>query len=208
MKILLIDDHALFREGLKALLPRLDASVRLIEAAGCAEGLAELNERGDLNLALLDLGLGDGKDRLCCLRRLRKADPTLPVVIISAHEGSTTVTAAFREGASGYIPKSSPTAVVLDALRQVLSGGVYFPCDVSIGAKAIREDPLTKRQRQVLELMAHGEPNKTIARRLGTAEGTVRIHVTAVIKALGAANRTEAVSKAIRLGYVADLAEP
>ncbi|MGQ9425210.1 LuxR C-terminal-related transcriptional regulator [Gilvimarinus sp. F26214L] len=207
MKILLIDDHALFREGLKALLPRLDDTLQLIEASSCGGGLDVLREQGDLNLALLDLGLGDGNDRLCCLRRLRSADPTLPIVIISAHESAATVKAALREGASGYILKSSPTAVVFEALRQVLAGGVYFPPSLTTDDGEMPDNPFTQRQRQVLELMARGEPNKTIARHLGTAEGTVRIHVTAIIKALGAANRTEAVTKAIRLGYVADFSE-
>lgn len=207
MKILLIDDHSLFREGLKTLLPHLDGTVRLIEASGCGEGLAAMEEHDDLNLALLDLGLGDGNDRLCCLQRLRDADSTLPIVIISAHEASATVEAAFQEGASGYILKSSPTAVVLDALRLVLMGDVYFPpCLPSAAGKGL-EGPFTKRQREVLELMARGKTNKAIAKRLGSAEGTVRIHVTAIIKALEAGNRTEAVTKAIRRGYVADFTE-
>lgn len=207
MKILLIDDHSLFREGLKTLLPHLDGTVRLIEASCCSGGLAALRGHDDLNLALLDLGLGDGNDRLACLRRLRNADSTLPIVILSAHEASTTVEAAFREGASGYILKSSPTAEVLDALRLVLLGGVYSPPCLPGAVGKVLERPFTKRQREVLELMARGETNKAIAKQLGSAEGTVRIHVTAIIKALQAVNRTEAVTKAIRLGYVAGFDE-
>ncbi|MEX0738391.1 MAG: response regulator transcription factor [Pseudohongiella sp.] len=207
MKILVIDDHALFREGLKALLPRFCDALQLLEAASCELGLAQLVAHGDLDLALLDLGLRDGNDRLCCLRRLRRTDPTLPIAIISAHESAATVRSALQEGANGYILKSASKDEMFDALRRILAGDVYCPPTLSNDSDKVAGDILTNRQREVLELVARGESNKAIARRLGTAEGTVRIHVTAIIKALDAVNRTEAVIKAIRLGYIADFAD-
>ncbi|QKT03889.1 response regulator transcription factor [Ectothiorhodospiraceae bacterium 2226] len=210
MKLLLVDDHALFRAGLKSVLPRLDGSLTLAEAGSCEEGLQRLREAPDADLVLLDLGLGDGKDRLHCLRRFRQADPTLPIVIVSAHESRDTIAAAVNAGASGYIPKSSDSALLIEALRLVLAGGIYLPPALIAGSAPSAQRPptgLTPRQQEVLALLAEGLPNKAIARRLGMAEGTVRIHVTAIIKHLHASNRTEALAKAIRLGYVATLEE-
>lgn len=211
MKLLLVDDHTLFREGLKHILPQLDEPLELTEAGSCADGLGVLESLAGIDLVLLDLGLGDGHDRLSCLQRFREADPTLPVVVISGHESRETIVAAMNAGATGYIPKSSPAPVLIQALRLVLAGGVYLPPSLmdSVAEMGQEEAPaaLTPRQREVLTLLAQGLPNKSIARVLGTAEGTVRVHITAIIRHLGASNRTEAVSKAIRLGYVADLNE-
>ena len=204
MKFLLVDDHALFREGLKYILPQLDAALELAEAGSCEEGLRLLADQPGVDLLLLDLGLADGNGSLGCLQRFRQADPTLPIVIVSANESRETITAAMATGASGYIPKSSPSALVIQALRLVLAGGVYMPPTLvdATADLAVAGPALTPRQKEVLDLLAQGLPNKTIARRLGMAEGTVRVHVTAIIKHLDANNRTEAVSKAIRLGYV------
>lgn len=210
MKLLLVDDHALFREGLKSILPQLSDELQLLEAASCGEGLRVLAENPGPDLLLLDLGLNDGTDRLSCLRRFREADSTLPIVVVSAHESRETIRGAMSAGANGYVPKSSSSVVVVQALRLVLAGGIYLPPALMDNFEPEPNpagDALTPRQREVLELLARGLPNKSIARQLDMAEGTVRIHVAAIIKRLDASNRTEAVSKAFRLGYVSEVTE-
>jgi len=213
MKILVVDDHPLIREALREVLKALDREITLLEAADCAEGLATAEENPDLALVLLDLAL-PGKSGFEALAEFRERHPGLPVVVLSASEQPETVTRALDEGAMGFIPKTSSSQVLVNALRLVLSGGVYLPAEVlrhhdsgaapafapPTGSMNPRDLGLTERQSQVLALLVQGKPNKLICRDLNLAEGTVKIHVTAILKALGVANRTQAVIAVSRLG--------
>ena len=214
MKILIVDDHPLIREALRHVLPGLAADVHLYDAPDCGTGLALAEQHPDLDLVLLDLTL-PGCRGMSALQSFRSAQPALPIVVLSGFDDSDTVVAALDEGAMGFIPKSSTNEVLLGALRLVLSGGVYVPRqaiagEFGLGAPRPDDAPrrpqtasdigLTERQAEVLTLMVQGKPNKEICRELNLAEGTVKVHITAILKALGAANRTQAVLAASRIG--------
>jgi DNA-binding NarL/FixJ family response regulator len=194
----------------------LDKQLELLEARACDEAIQLTRSHQDISLILLDLAL-PRVDGFEALRQLREEFPGIPVVVVSAHDQSEFVMRAIDAGAMGFIPKTSTTQILLNALRLVLSGGVYLPPEVLRSQEAIapaapqlaagpaqlrnpREIGLTERQAQVLALLVQGKPNKLICRELSLAEGTVKIHVTAVLKALSVTNRTQAVIAVGKLG--------
>ena len=216
MKILVVDDHPLIREALRQVLQSLDRDLELIEAQSCDEALEMTQRHTDISLILLDITL-PGADGYEVLRRLREDYPDIPVVVLSAADQPEAVTRAIDGGAMGFIPKTSSSQLLLNALRLVLSGAIYLPLEVlrkeqDIGPATPRapatpselRDPaeigLTARQAQVLALLVQGKPNKLICRALNLAEGTVKIHVTAILKTLGVMNRTQAVIAVSKLG--------
>jgi DNA-binding NarL/FixJ family response regulator len=199
VKVLIADDHAIFRQGLRVVLGDLDSAVEILEAADFGEALATAKDAPDLSLLLADLRMPqmDGFDGLRALRRLL---PRTPIMVLSASEEAADLFGALESGASGYLPKSAPAPVILDALRLVLAGGVYVPRELVSGegkplaqpAAALgRGGVLTPRQHEVLALIADGHSNKEIAYRIGTSEGTVKAHVTAIMRALGVRNRVQ-----------------
>ncbi len=217
MKVLLIDDHALVRQGLAMLLSDFNSDIEVTEARGADQAI-ELCEAGcTFDLVLLDLML-DGVSGLEVLDLLGERLPGVPVVIISASESRVDIRAAFQRGAKGYIVKSSTAETFKLALRLVLLGEHYVPPhamesgqDISLDALdhgvsqtvgSARRKGLTPRQREVLTLMAEGQPNKEIARNLGMLEGTAKVHVRAIFRNLEVNNRTTAVFVGIRLGYI------
>lgn len=214
MKILVVDDHPLIREALKQVLSTLDSDIRVLEAQSAKEGFAVAEAHPDLHLILLDLGL-PGEDGLESLPLLRERAPQVPVVVFSASDHPDVVRRAIDAGAMGFIPKTSSNALLVNALRFVLAGGVYLPLEVLRqpssesggfaesapgGSPSLRDPGLTQRQAQVLALLVQGKSNKLICRELNLAEGTVKVHVAAVLKTLGVANRTQAVLAVSRLG--------
>jgi DNA-binding NarL/FixJ family response regulator len=212
VKILIVDDHPLIREALRHVLTVLDAQINLIDAQNFAEALVAADANADLDLILLDLGLPD-IDGFDALLELRKRHPGTPVVVLSASEQPASVLRAIDTGAMGFIPKTTSNDLFLGALRLVLAGGVYLPVEVlrqhqgtpepalrlateatQVGKMLRPQDiGLTKRQAEVLALLVQGKSNKLICRDLVLAEGTVKIHVTAILKALNVSNRTQAV---------------
>jgi DNA-binding NarL/FixJ family response regulator len=222
LKVLIADDHPLVREALKNVLKALDDQVIIVEAPDCSTALSQAEEHQDLDLILSDLELPD-IGGFALLTELRTRHPTIPVVVLSGHEDRDSVMEGLERGAMGFIPKSSPNEVMLSALRLVLSGGKYLPPQVlattgspSAGTgrgagfsegKVVRSAAdlgLTERQQQVLALLMHGKSNKLICRELGVAERTVKIHVSAVLKALNVTSRTQAVIAVERLGLKVD----
>jgi len=207
VRLLLVDDHALFREGLKLLLAGLDPQVRLMEAGDLVQAL-KLAGDADFDLILLDLKL-PGPNGLDALGSLRGATDSVPIVVLSGEDDPAVVRAAIERGAMGFIPKSSTPEVLIQALRLVLARGVYLP-PLALGARAavalpsgaadIKLPGITDRQMDVLRCVIQGKPNKVIARDLEISEGTVKLHLSAVFRALGAHNRTEAVYAAAKLG--------
>ena len=206
MNVLLVDDHALFREGLKFLLGSLDAALRVDEAGDCARALAHAAARS-YDLVLLDLKM-PGTAGLDALQALRDAIPAAPLVVLSGEDNPAVVRAAIERGAMGFIPKSSTPEVLIQALRLVLARGVYLPPAVLDAAAdpqpADEQDAalagLTPRQVDVLRCVIQGKANKVIARELDISEGTVKAHLSSVLRAFGAHNRTEAVYAAAKLG--------
>jgi len=212
LKLLVIEDHALVREGLVQTLHQLDSKVVVAETADCESGCSILAQAADFDLVLLDLAL-PGIDGLTCLHLLRQRHPALPVVIVSAYDDAHTVNRALKGGAAGFVPKAYSGETLLDALRQVLDGVIFVPeptlpnqHGLGIAAppagKGVSpgEIGLTERQTDVLTLMVKGRSNREIAELLGLSEGTVKIHVTAVFKALGVSSRTQALVAVTRQG--------
>lgn len=194
MKLLLADDHTLFRAGMKRLLDDLGEGVEITEACNGAEVLRLVESRADFDLLLLDLNM-PGLNGLEMLETLRRQSPETPVVILSAEENPATVRAVMAGGASGFISKTAHDEVMLNALRLVLAGGVYLPPIALLPETQIaaRAGLLTPRQREVLALMEQGKSNKEIGRALNLTEGTVKQHVSAILKTLKASNRMRAV---------------
>jgi len=215
MSVLVVDDHPLFREGLRQVLSQLQEGAEVLAEGDAEKGLEVARTRQDLDLVLLDLTM-PGMNGLAAVERFGQEAPGVPVVIVSGHEEPTEVRRALSLGAVGYIPKSTPAAVMVDALRLVLSGGVYVP-PLMLGAlqadgrAASREsgqrtqasgEQLTERQVDVLALIAMGKSNKIIARELDLSEKTVKAHITAVFRVLGVINRTQAALEARRRGLL------
>ena len=216
MKILVVDDHPLIREAMRSVLKQLDPAIEVLEAGDCESALAIAAAEPDLGLVLLDLRL-PGTSGLAGLEVLRERHANVPVVVLSASEDRNEVMRALDLGAMGYIPKTQPSNVMISALKLVLSGGVYLPAEV-MSQPAVpppEAQPsdnaydskthaaalgLTPRQAEVLALLIQGKPNKLICRDLNLAEGTVKIHVAAILKALGVMNRTQAVVAVSRMG--------
>ena len=202
LKLIVVEDHVLVREGLVQTLRQLDANVMVYEAADCDAANAHLQGAGALDLMLLDLGL-PGLDGLSYLATLRRRYPEMLVVILSAFDEASTVAKALKSGAAGFVPKTYSSDRLLDALRAVLAGKVVAPEFESTQAVTLprpvaagRVDPskigLTERQCEVLRLMSRGKSNRDIASLLGLSEGTVKVHMTAIFKALGVSSRTQA----------------
>jgi len=206
MKILIADDHALFREGLHYTLKALDKDVEILEAGNGSQAIQIVRHYPDLDLVLMDLDM-PGLDGY-----------SVPVVIVTASEYEQDMIRVMKCGASGYIPKSMTSKDMLEAIGKILNGDVFVPdLSVTSGTFHIRQGTeqasraaipppaldkfqLTPRQREVLLLMCEGLSNKSIANQLGMAEGTVKIHVTAILKAMNAGNRTQAVIMAREAG--------
>lgn len=208
MKILLADDHPLFREGVRHVLAQLDDHVEIIDAHDHPSLFAAAASHGDLDLALVDLNM-PGMEGHEAIVRFRAEFPDIPLVILSATETRADIQRALNAGALGYIQKSSPSRVILDALEQVLAGGLYIPPAMA-DTLSTHDDRasslfphLTSRQLEVLKLLVHGNPNKTIGQKLGLSEGTVKIHMGAIFRALNVSNRTEATIAARNLGLIA-----
>lgn len=213
MKILVVDDYALVREGLRHALQALDEVVEVLEACDAEEALRLIDQQPALDLVLLDIGL-PGMDGFLALDEMRRGHGSVPIVVLSASAEQRDIAAALNMGAMGYIPKMAPREVMLRALRLVLAGGVYIPpqalgmpglSGATAGGAAsvprsLEDLGLTERQRQVLGLIAQGKPNKAIANELQISEPTVKAHVTEILRALKASSRAQAMVTARRLG--------
>ncbi len=213
MKILVVDDHPLIGKALRDVLKQLGEDVAIIEAKSYEAAVEQASATPDINLVLLDLGL-PGVSGFEALERLREQFPAIPVVVLSAQDDAQTVTGTIDRGAMGFIPKTASTEVLISALRLVLAGGVYLPQEVLRAQKAPAPSPaqsaaramniedlkLTPRQADVVRVMIQGKSNKLIMRELGLAEGTVKLHMSAILRALNVDNRTQAVIAVAKLG--------
>ena len=205
MKILVIDDHPLIQEALTQLLPQLGAGIEVRNAIDAASGTSILDNEPDVALVLLDLAL-PGTRGLDLLADLLLDYPGVPVVVLSATHDRATVNAALAAGARGFIAKTSDARDLLEAVRQVGNGGEYLTPDITLvpDGDGVRIAPgalgLTERQADVLMLLVQGKPNKMICRDLRLSEGTVKVHVSAILKALHVSSRAQAVATLARRG--------
>ncbi len=204
LRLLVVEDHALVREGLVRLLGQIEEDASVQECADLEVALTLLDNEGEFDLLLLDLAL-PGVDGFAGLDILRRRYPGMPVVVVSAFNDGPTIRRVLKLGASGFIPKAFSGDLLLSAVREVLDGNIFRPvCQQSsrIDDEMLlpptkislrpEEIGLTDRQSQVLALMVRGLSNRDIAAQLDLSEGTVKIHATAVFKTLGVTSRTQA----------------
>lgn len=210
MKILIADDHVLFREALHLLLGALWPQAEILDAGSFHEAFSLAEGNPDIRLALLDLNMpgnkGDDTVREFCSRFM-----DVPVVVVSGVDQRDSIERMLNNGAMGFIPKTTDPQEIRNALRLVVDGGIYLPPlllqkvlplepqAISVNAGDIN---LTERQFQVLRQMCNGNTNKEIGQALKMAEGTVKVHVAAIFNALGVSKRVDAVVKAQRMGLL------
>ena len=210
MKVLLIDDHPLILTALHAVISGLGEDIAVTGAQSAAQAWSCLKDTADFDLALLDLVLGDA-DGFEVLVQMRQEHPQVPVVILSASENAGDVVRALDLGAMGFVPKRASTQALVDALRIVMSGGLFVPQHLfgpnrgrvaeaagphdlaGTAAKSLEHLGLTPRQHDVLSGLLKGLPNKLIARELSLSVDTVKDHVASVLRALNVTSRTQAV---------------
>lgn len=202
MKLLVVDDHVLVRQGLAALLDGRGAASEVIQAGDVAEALAAVQANPDLEAVLLDLNL-PGLGGMGAIGEIGRLRPDLPVVILSSSEDPEDVRRALDLGALGYVPKSASPETLISAVQMVLGGEVYVP---PLLANAPPPPPgiaeLTPRQREILVAVARGLSNKDIAVRFGLSEKTVKVHVGAIFRTLAVFNRTQAAGAAMAAGLI------
>ena len=224
-QVLIADDHPLFREAIARVIDDGFPGSTLLEASDLDTALAMADRHDDLDLVLLDLNM-PGMQGLSGLVRLRNLFPTLPAVIVSAEEEKRVILQTITYGAVGFITKSTPRKQMIQALEQVLAGSIYLPADIiRAGSGAVAGDDsaapqrqpadlndvlatLTRKQLQVFERMSRGESNKVIAYQLNIAESTVKAHVSAILRKLGATNRVQAILSAGDIDFAAYLRAP
>ena len=241
MKFLVADDHELIRQGVKGMLRGLDPDAQFDEADTWETLAAAARPDADHDLAIVDLHM-PGMSGASSLEVLLKANPALPVVVLSAEESPDEMRAVLAAGALGFVPKRQPASVMLKAIELVLSGGAYVPmealsllgsrdaqqsadgCAERAGAAASQAtagtagqstatltepiaqlqalqphqqhllENLSPRQQDIMRLVHRGWTNKMIARELGVAEGTVKVHLSVIFRALGVHNRSTAIA--------------
>lgn len=216
MKILLVDDHTLFREGMRYVLQQLPEAVEILEAGNFPDGLKLAAQHPDSDLALLDLNM-PGSDGPISIKFFHHRYPHIPVVVISGEEGRGIMEKVMNYGAMGFVSKNSAAQVMLGALKLVLSGGIYIPPQLLQKPGMMVDKPsekidgrspctneygLTPRQMQVLTYLANGLSNKEIAGQMCLAEGTVKIHIATMYQILRVSSRMEAVRMAEDLGLI------
>lgn len=204
-KVIVGDDHSLFRDALAQLAASQLPEAQVDTAVSMAE-VMQLAEAGDApDLFLLDL-LFPGMEISVSLPELRRRYPKASIVIVSMVEDEQTVALAMRSGGDGFIHKAVPRERCITAIRRVLAGEYVIELeDIHTGAADAVSDTaitLTARQREVLDLLAQGTPNKLMARELGISHLTVRLHVSALLRLLGVARRAEVAPKARALGLL------
>jgi DNA-binding NarL/FixJ family response regulator len=220
MKILLVDDHVLFREGIALLLRSLVADDSLYQAGTCEEALALVAKDPGIELVLMDINL-PGTSGISGISLLRTEFPLIPVVGLSSSDDKQTVLDVIDAGAMGFIPKSSSSAVLFAALQLVLSQGIYIPPEVFLRDRGVGRSAapraaadgsatlnhatptdlgLTQRQSEVLFLILQGKSTKAICRDLALSSSTVKNHTSAALRALNVTTRTQAVIAAGRMG--------
>ncbi len=204
MRVLVADDHELFLKGLEFILRDSYPDIELVFAHNYAEIFAFLESDRRFDLLMTDLAMPKGKWQEA-LPHIHMLLPSTPIIILSAVFDKEIVQKTMDIGVSGYIPKTSPNAVIISALNLVMAGGMYIPPELLNNQpeqSAEASHILTPRQIDVIRAVAEGKSNKQIAYELGLSEGTVKLHVTAILKLLNVNNRTGAVREAERLGVL------
>lgn len=214
MQVLLADDHALFRDGMRYVLQQLSDQVDIICAGNFNETLKQAEVNPGLDLALIDLNM-PGSDGVASIRIFHHHFPEVPLVVVSGSDQRAEIEWVMEYGAMGFISKASSAKEMVTALRVVLGGDIYIPPQLTAQPEAECSQPendsssqhlnmhgLTKRQMQTLQYLAEGLSNKEIALKMELAEGTIKVHVAATYQVLQVSSRLDAVRKAQKLGLI------
>lgn len=208
MRVLMADDHALFRDGMHYVLQQLDAEVEILEAGNFSDALHLAEQHPDIALVLLDLYM-PGSEGALSVRVFNHRHPDMPLVVVSGSDLRSDIERVMEFGAMGFISKMSSSKVMLSALKMVLEGAIYLPPQLlqqslseAQSSERTNQHGLTARQVQVLQHLSLGITNKEIAQAVGLAEGTVKIHLAGIYLALRVNTRSEAVHTARRLGLL------
>lgn len=219
LQVLLADDHALFRDGMRYVLQQLSDQVDIICAGDFAETLRQAESHPGIDLALLDLNM-PGSDGVTSIRIFNQSFPDIPVVVVSGSDQRSEIECVMEYGAMGFISKMSSGKMMVSALRIVLDGGIYFPPQLLAKSDHVnnQDNPLqvendksallaskyglTKRQIETLQFLSEGLSNKEIALKMNLAEGTIKVHVAAAFQVLQVSSRLDAVRKARQLGLI------
>ena len=221
MKFLIADDHELFLQGMEFILHQEYPQTEIVTAKNYTDIFEILAQRSDFDLILTDLAM-PGYDWLDAIAKIHQICPDIPIIIISAVFEREILQKTYNLGVSGYVSKAFPKNLIIGAINLVLAGGIYIPPELlQTGLKSSSEQVrqmvkdlstpadskansynITPRQKEVLSCMAEGLQNKQIAYNLGLSEGTVKIHITQLMRTLGVSNRTAAVRKAVECGLL------
>jgi DNA-binding NarL/FixJ family response regulator len=198
-KIIIADDHPLFRQALLGTLKAKLGATQWVEAETIEELEQQLQSHNDSDLLLLDLNI-PGAHGFNTLIHVRNHFPQIPVVVVSAHEDHSTISKAMSYGAAGFVPKSTPVDDIFKAIVTVLAGDIWLPESFQAnqesnvnGDIAERVASLTQQQYRILMMFAQGLLNKQIAYDLNVSEATIKAHATAIFRKLDVRNRTQAV---------------
>lgn len=203
LKILVIDDHALIREGLRQVLRGLEEDVEVFEAGSCARAFELALQEPELDLVLLDYHLPD-MSGLEALDIFARQHPALPIIVLSGSVNPRIMQQVMNKGAAAFLTKSGMSDELLSVTRLVLAGGVHMPALAPLASEEGAADApplLTPRQEEVLQLLLDGYTNKEIGRMLFLSEETVKNHVSSILRCFGVTTRTQAVLAARRHGY-------
>ncbi len=200
LKILVVDDHALVRSGLRQVLKGLDEQVEVLEAAHCRRAFEMAELHADLDLVLLDYHLPD-MNGLEALNVFGQRHPELPILMLSGVSSPQMVRSALTHGAAGFVSKSGKSYELLAAIRLVLAGDVYAPIDLLDNDPVLDIPQFTPRQHAVLQLLLDGRTNREISETLHIAEETTKTHVIAILRGFGVKTRVQAILAANRRGY-------
>jgi len=220
LQVLLADDHALFRDGMRYVLQQLSEQVDVICAGDFAETMRQAETNPGLDLALIDLNM-PGSDGVSSIRIFHHSFPGIPLVVVSGSDQRSEMEWVMEYGAMGFISKMSSAKEMVSALRLVLGGDIYFPPQLLVQAKATpslagmddrinlpaSNHGLTKRQMEALQYLAEGLSNKEIAQKMNLAEGTIKVHVAGAYQVLQVSSRLDAVRKAQKLGLITLISE-
>jgi DNA-binding NarL/FixJ family response regulator len=215
VRILIVDDHQLFIDGIRHILNTLDDQVEIIEFNAADDAIQYIDHDNQIDLALIDLNM-PGMDGLSIIKRSQTMDNSLPIVVLSAEEDIHAIDSIMRAGAMGFIPKSSTSSALLSALLKVKEGEIYIPREIQAKInqltpkrriKSIKRNnnngtSLTGRQYEILELLARGYSNKQLSTALFISENTVKAHISAIFKALGVNSRTQCLQTARLKGLI------
>lgn len=216
MNILVADDHQLFLDGIHHILNKLDANIVLTEAVRAEQAIEILESGEEFDLILIDLCM-PGMNGMSILQRMHERNVWLPLVVVSSEEDIHIIKSSLDAGALGFIPKSHNSQQMIAALNAILEGEVYIPQEIerqinnletsrppveSVKNNSLKTSGITKRQYDVLQLLAKGYSNKQIASSLFLTEHTIKAHNSALFSALHAGNRTECVQNALHQGIL------